>query len=107
MLREARSLGTELVVILANDAHNRKPAAAPAAKRLAWMREAGVADRVVVGRPDGFVRTLRQEKPDIIALGYDQGLPDEATRSAVRDMGIEVVRMPWFAGKSTVLWPRS
>lgn len=99
LLRTARSLGDELVVVLSNDVHNKKPNAVPAATRLRWMKKLGIADKVVVGKPDSFARSLREERPDILVLGYDQRLPDEETRRAVSELGIEVFTMPWFPGK--------
>lgn len=102
MLQTAKSLGDSLVVVLSSDSHNRKPYAVPAKVRLGWVRELGRADKVILGREDGFVETLRREKPDIIALGYDQRLPDAATEKAAAEMGISVVVLPWFAGKDEI-----
>jgi glycerol-3-phosphate cytidylyltransferase-like family protein len=85
--------------VLSNDAHNRKPNAVPAARRKEWIEALGVADKVVVGDAEGFADTVRREKPDILILGYDQKLPDAETEQAVREMGIEVIVMPWFPGK--------
>lgn len=103
MLRTARLLGDRLVVVLANDAHNRKPSRVPAARRVAWVESLGVVDKVVVGRPDGFAATLRRENPNIIVLGYDQRLPDAQTERVARAAGIEVRRLPWFSGRSQIL----
>ena len=105
MLRQARSLGDRLVLVLANDAHNRKSNAVPSAVRLKRLQDAGVADKVVVGAPDSFAASLRREKPQILVLGYDQRLPDEQTARAVREMGVEVVVMPWLPGKEQVQDP--
>jgi FAD synthetase len=98
MLQTARSLGDELVVVLSNDAHNKKPNAVPAATRLRWMKKLGVADRVIVGHPHSFAASLREVKPSILVLGYDQRLPDAETAEAVRELGVEVVKMPWVPG---------
>lgn len=103
MLQTAKSLGDRLVIVLSSDSHNRKPYAVAAEVRLRWLEELGRADKVIVGREDSFVETLRKEKPDIIALGYDQRLPDAATQKVVMEMGIEVVVLPWFAGKDEIL----
>ena len=92
-------MGDKLVVVLSNDAHNKKPNAVKAAQRKKWVEALGIADRVVVGDSDGFVATLRRERPDILILGYDQKLPDPETEAAVKQMGIEVIVMPWFPGK--------
>lgn len=92
-------LGDRLVVVLSHDAHNRKPTAVPSRSRKRRIEALGLADRVIVGDPDGFVGTLRRENPDVLVLGYDQRLPDVETERAVRELGIEVVVMPWFPGK--------
>ena len=99
LLRRARALGDKLVVVLSNDAHNRKPNAVPAAERKKRLEELRLADKVVIGDAHGFAGTLRREDPDILVLGYDQRLPDPETEQAVKDMGVEVVIMPWFPGK--------
>ena len=99
LLREARALGDELVVILSNDAHNKKPTAVPAALRRKRLEGLGVADRVMVGRANSFAASLREIKPDILVLGYDQRLPDAETERAVRELGVRLIVMPWFPGK--------
>jgi len=106
MLQEARALGSELVVVLSNDAHNKKSYAVPAQTRLQWVKETGIADCVRVGQNDGFAKSLIEEKPDILALGYDQKIPDEETEKAVKDLGIQVVRLPWFEGKEEVVFSK-
>ena len=99
MLEYARALGDQLLLVLSSDAHNRKPNAVPAALRLRRMTELRLADKVVIGGSGGFAGSLRRARPDILALGYDQRFPDKETEKAVRELGIEVVVMPWFPGK--------
>ena len=98
-LRLARALGDRLVVVLAHDAHNHKPNAAPSRERLRRVRELGAADKVVVGAAGSFAESLRRERPDILALGYDQRLPDAASEAAVRELGVRVIVLPWSPGK--------
>jgi cytidyltransferase-like protein len=99
LLRRARTLGDRLVVVLSNDAHNRKPNAVTAEVRRRRLQELGIADEIVVGGADGFAPTLRRLRPDVLVLGYDQRLPDAETEAAVRELGVEIVVMPWFPGK--------
>lgn len=99
LLRHARTLGDRLVVVLSNDAHNKKPRAVPALQRRRQLQDLRVADDVIIGDADGFAATLRRVRPDILVLGYDQRLPDEATAAEVERLGVEVVVMPWFPGK--------
>jgi len=99
LLQSAKVLGDKLVVVLSNDAHNHKPNAVPAQERKKWVEALGLADKVVIGDAGGFADTLRREKPTVLVLGYDQRLPDPETEQTVKDMGIEVIVMPWFPGK--------
>jgi len=99
MLHNARALGDRLVVVLANDAHNRKPNAVPAQVRKERLDALGLADEVIVGKPDSFAESLRRVRPQVLALGYDQRLPDPETERAVRELGVEVVTLPWEPGK--------
>lgn len=99
LLRQAKVLGDRLVVVLSNDAHNRKPNAVPAAERKRRLEALGVADEVRVGDADSFAESLRRVSPDVLVLGYDQKLPDPETEAAVRALGVRVVVMPWFPGK--------
>lgn len=75
-LSRARALGDELTVIVTSDpvaaSEGKKPQFV-AAQRARLIRRLNVADRIVVGRKDGdVVRTVKQCRPDIIALGFDQ-----------------------------------
>ena len=88
-------------MVVSNDAHNHKPNAAPAAQRKKWVEALGIADKVVIGDARSFAQTLRRENPDILVLGYDQKLPDPETAKAVKDMGVDMVLMPWFPGKES------
>lgn len=99
LLRQAKVLGDRLVVVLSNDAHNKKPNAVPAAERKKRLESYGVADEVLVGEADSFAESLRKVAPGIIVLGYDQKLPDPETEQAVAALGVRVVVMPWFPGK--------
>ena len=99
MLRCAKALGDRLVVVLAHDAHNHKINALPSSERARRIKSLGVADRVIVGSPKSFAASLIRLKPRILALGYDQKLPDAASAKALRQLGVRVVRLPWSPGK--------
>ncbi|MBI5629495.1 MAG: adenylyltransferase/cytidyltransferase family protein [Elusimicrobia bacterium] len=99
LLGAARAMGDRLVVVLSHDAHNRKPNAVPAKLRRKRLKALGVADEILIGRPDSFARSLRQVRPDILVLGYDQRLPDAETEKAAAELGVEIKVLPWFPGK--------
>ncbi len=105
MLKEARKLGDELIVILSSDTHNKKPYAVPAAIRLKWIKDLKIADSVRIGKENSFAKSLLEEKPDILVLGYDQKIPDEETETLIKNLGIKVIRLPWFEGKEETVFP--
>ena len=74
-LKEAKKLGDELVVVLANDKNNKKPYAIPARKRKKKLADLKIADKIVVGDSRDQTKIVKKIKPDIIALGYDQTRP--------------------------------
>lgn len=95
LLKKCKGLGY-LVVVIAHDAHNKKPNAVKAEIRKRNLEKLGVADKIIIGHPDSFVQTVLEQKPDIIVLGYDQDMPDDVTEAALRKMKIKLVRMGKF-----------
>lgn len=91
-LMKAKALGDELVVVVANDSHNRKRYAVRAGIRKENVEKLGIADRVVIGDPDGFVGVVLRERPDIIALGHDQSLPKDV-EERLGELKAKVVRI--------------
>lgn len=101
-LSKAKSLGSKLIVVLTNDAHNRKPYAINAEKRKALLESLGIADRVVIGSSEDYSAVVRDEKPGIIALGYDQKLMG-STKEVAEIMGIKIIRIEKFGNYSSRL----
>ena len=75
-LKEAKKLGDELIVVLANDKNNKKPYAVSANKRKKALESLNVADKVLIGDSQDKTKIVKKVKPSIIALGYDQELPN-------------------------------
>jgi len=74
-LKKAKELGNYLVVIIASDKtviKNKKVLMFPAEKRKKIVEALSIADRVKIGDNIDFFRVVEEERPDIIALGYDQ-----------------------------------
>ena len=95
LLAKARMLG-KLVVVLANDVHNKKENAIPSRERKKALEALKIADKVIIGDADRFVGVVEKTKPSVIVLGYDQKLPDAETRAYVKKKKIKVVRMDRF-----------
>ena len=77
--KQAKKLGDFLTIVVARDSNIRElkkhEPMLDEEKRLKQVRKAGLADRVILGGA-GDYKVLESEKPDIIALGYDQVVPD-------------------------------
>jgi cytidyltransferase-like protein len=97
-LQKAKALGDCLVVVIASDrtAHRtKKYELAPQETRKANVERLGIADKVVIGDESDFMKVVRDERPDIIALGHDQKADEKALAKLLAEEGIacEIVRI--------------
>ena len=100
-LSEAKKLGDVLVVVVARDStaeklKGKKPIF-PEGERRALIEAMKPVDVALLGREEFSLREfLDRIRPDVLAVGYDQGRIEEAAREAIREMGLrtEIVRLP-------------
>ena len=99
-LEESRSLGDELVVIVATDNTVRRQKhepITPESMRLELVQGLKPVDKAVLGK-DGqdMYEAVLELRPDIIALGYDQHFDPNKLKNDLHDRGldVDVVRMP-------------
>ena len=80
-LREAKSYGDYLIVVVARDLNILKfKGRGPRNNerhRLNEVKELDFVDKAVLGHKDDILEVLDEFKPDIICLGYDQKTVDE------------------------------
>jgi len=99
-LEESKKLGDELVVIIATDTTVRKrkhEPITPQAMRCELVGALKPVDKVVLGKEGGDIyEIVREVRPDIITLGYDQPFePGQLeTELAKRGLKVKVVRLP-------------
>lgn len=79
--RQAKELGDYLTVVVATDENirrlkDRDPDDGEG-QRLEAVAKIDTVDRAILGDKDRYGQTLENEKPDIIAVGYDQSMPQE------------------------------
>ena len=75
-LKEAKKLGDTLIIVLTHDENNNKSYAIPVADRKKKLESLNIADKIVIGDARDKIEIVRELKPDIIVLGYDQTLPE-------------------------------
>ncbi len=97
-LMQAKEHGDFLIAVVARDTNVLKyKGKAPVQKedkRLEHVNTLPFVDRAFLGRKDhDYIKLLRQTKPDIICLGYDQhsfGLKDQLEKNS---LDIKVIRL--------------
>ncbi|MDH7506764.1 MAG: FAD synthase [Candidatus Thermoplasmatota archaeon] len=104
-LKEAKKLGDTLVVVVATDSTVRKlkhEPINPEKVRLKIIKELKVVDEAYLGHEDDIYEIVKEIKPDIIALGYDQIHNEEEIKKQLkkRKINAKVVRLSEFKGGS-------
>ncbi len=96
MLGEAKKLGNHLTVVVARDATvcsvKGKKALFNEKTRLKNLVKLNIADKVRLGCLGNKFKVITDEKPDIIALGYDQKFFVDDLKKVV-DKKVQIVRL--------------
>ena len=99
-LNEAKKLGDYLVVVVARDetveAVKKQPPLHNESVRVHNLEQLGIADKVILGNTGDKLKVVEDEKPAVIALGYDQTFFTHkiAEKLQQRGLSVEVVRIP-------------
>jgi len=100
MLREAKEYGDFLIVVVGRDeivtqVKGRKPVYSEEERR-AHVEKLNIADKVrLAAEGDDRYQTIAEEKPDIIALGYNQREFVDKLTDAVEEY-VQIVRLQPF-----------
>jgi FAD synthetase len=100
-LKEAKKLGDELIVVVATDKTAEKLKHNPITSqdmRVQVVNELKPVDKAVLGYEDDRYKIVKELKPDIIALGFDQKHDEEIIKKDLKEMGmdVKVVRLEPF-----------
>jgi len=99
-LEESKRLGDELIVVVATDTTVRKrkhEPITPEKMRVELVSSLKPVDKALLGRESGDIfEIVREVKPDIITIGYDQPFNERELEKEMLNRGlkIKVVRMP-------------
>jgi len=98
-LNAAKALGDVLVVAIATDKTAQKMKKRPPLHSQELRRELvnclSMVDRTVIGHEDDIFETVREIKPDIIVLGYDQVHQEQFISDGCKriNLDVEIVRL--------------
>ncbi len=99
-LEESKKLGDELVVVVATDNTVRRrkhEPITPEKMRVELVGSLKPVDKAVLGKESGDIFDIvREIKPDIITIGYDQPFNERELEKEMtkRGLKVKVVRMP-------------
>tara|TARA_B100001778_G_scaffold309019_1_gene290193 strand:+ start:140 stop:637 length:498 start_codon:yes stop_codon:yes gene_type:complete len=104
-VEQAKSLGEELVVVIAHDETVRKQKHEPVTGqdlRRRMVEGLKPVDQAIIGNPPGvpIFEILKQIDPDLIALGYDQKHSIDAIRKGLDQHGFKHVEVTRVEGLS-------
>ncbi len=103
-LNESKKLGDELLVVVARDTTAQRNGKTPLFdedSRLAIVSQIKSVDRAILGHEGDIFRTVSENEPDIITLGYDQHFDAARIEEKCRELGLntKVIRISKFDGK--------
>jgi len=102
-LKEAKKLGDKLAVVVATDSTVRRlkhEPINPQEIRLNLIKELKDVDEAYLGHEDDMYEIVKEIKPDVIALGFDQIHDENKIKSELkkRKINAKVVRLSEFKG---------
>lgn len=93
-LKQAKKLGDFLIVSLAREEFIKlikgRKALYSETERKTLLESVRYVDRVVLGAKDDYIKHIVAQKPDIIALGYDQTAFTENLKEKLAKKGLKV-----------------
>ena len=104
-LKEAKKQGDSLAVVVATDSTVRRLKHEPVNTeeiRLGLIKELKIVDEAYLGHEDDMYEIVKEIKPDIIALGFDQFHDEVKIKAELkkRKLNAKVVRLSEYKGGS-------
>jgi FAD synthetase len=104
-LKESKKLGDKLVVVVATDKTVRRlkhEPVNPEEIRLKLINELKIVDEAYLGHEDDIYEIVKEIKPDIISLGFDQIHDKEKIQNELnkRKINAKIVRLEKYNGGS-------
>ena len=104
-LKEAKKLGDTLAVVVATDSTVRKLKHEPVNSqdiRLSIIKELKIVDEAYIGYENDIYEIVKEIKPDIIALGFDQLHDENEIKNQLekRKINSKIIRLNEFKGGS-------
>jgi FAD synthetase len=96
---QAKKYGDYLIVVIARDETKKKQnkkLTFNEQERLDLVKNLEIVDEAVLGNLNDHFQVIRNQKPNIICLGYDQPIKEELLKEEFSNLKIKVVRAKAF-----------
>jgi len=98
LFKEAKKYGDTLVVVVARDKRasgiKGKPPVFSEKERASLLQELSIVDKVLLGDKSDVYKAIKNIKPEVIVLGYDQHIFTEGLQEKLKEFGLktEIIR---------------
>jgi FAD synthetase len=95
-LEQAKAMGDELIVVVACDntvRNSKHEPITPEGMRVRIVGALKVVDRAIVGKEGDIYETVRELRPDIIVLGFDQTFDPEDLTKKLSEKGLNGIKV--------------
>lgn len=105
LFQQARKYGDKLVVVVARDINVKKTKKHrplhTEQERLYFLKRIDLTDSAVLGHKTDYYQIIKKQKPDVIALGYDQKIDEKILKNKIKKFGlrIKIVRLSPYGKK--------
>ncbi len=101
---QAKKHGQHLTVVIARDEtkrRQRKNILFSEEERLKLVKNLKIVDEAILGNASDHFKVIKEIKPDVLCLGYDQAISEQAVKEKLRYLGIkaEVIRLKPYQEK--------
>ena len=94
MFKEAREYGDHVIAVVARDINVERikeyGALHSESERLDFLNHIDLINEVILGDKRDDYKKIKEKKPDIIALGYDQKVYVDKLTDAITEFGLEI-----------------
>ena len=105
MFKQAREYGDHLLAIVARDVNVEKTKGIgpmhDEKERLDFISHIDLIDKARLGDKSDVYKVIREEKPDVVALGYDQKIYVDSLAEAITNAGLQtqIVKLKEYESK--------
>lgn len=99
LFQQAKKYGNKLIVVVARDTNVKKAKKHSPLhteqERINFLRHINLVNNVCLGYKTDYYRIIKEKKPTVIALGYDQKIDEKTLKEKIKKFGLhtKIVRL--------------